>query len=54
MRRKTNLYHRLWYVRHNRKIECYVVIVLMVFILMLFLSLLKTFEGVHDRVSEYN
>lgn len=54
MRRKTNLYHRLWYVRHNRKIECYVVIVLMVFILILFLSFVeKRLRVCMTEFSEY-
>ncbi len=54
MRRKTNLYHRLWYVRHNRKIESYVVIVLIVVILMLFLSFAENRLRVcMTEISEY-
>ncbi|MFZ5989653.1 MAG: sporulation protein YunB [Bacillota bacterium] len=42
MSRKTNLYHRLWYVRKNRrKLHIYIIIVIALIVLMLFISFVE-------------
>lgn len=55
MRRKTNLYQRLWYVRRNRKrVKAYVAIVFIVITLILFLSFIENrLRASMAQISEY-
>lgn len=55
MRRKTNLYHRLWYVRRNgKRIKAYILITIVVIVLILFLSFIeKRLRIGMSQISEY-
>lgn len=55
MRRKANLYHRLWYIKHRRKrVNVYIVIGIVVIFLILILSFVENrLRNSMEKISEY-
>lgn len=55
MRRKANLYHRLWYIKHSRKrVKVYIMIGIVVIFLILILSFIENrLRNGMEKISEY-